>query len=599
VLTLLLLACPPGPVDTAVPPDTDVDLDSPDDTDEAADTDVAADTDDTDADTDVDTSWWECGDDGLSDPITLCADHRLYTCDVPAVGLRRGDWACLPGHAFCPDPDVYCDEGQEAWAEVPLAFPDGFRAVAEGVLASPEAVWESPIDAGFVPTASVRVRSLAEAASLFAAGGVSPGEEVVVADGTSSGCYANLVASGLPGAPIRVRAETPGGVVLDSCAIYLAGDYLVLDGFTFVGEMVYTPIAMGYGTTPCDNCAVRNLTIDTVVPAKPTNRPYVQTLGRGVEVSDSTFIGKTNSSAVITLDRVDPATPLESRVYRNYFADRGADAAANGYEVIRAGWSMDYFYPGYVVIEGNLFERCDGELETLSLKSGHDTVRFNTFRDNAGQVSVRAGFGVVVEGNYVLGADKTGSGGIRASGAGTLIVNNHVQALAPGASRWRAPVALATGSGDPYAEYNVTFEGAVLYNRAVSRGGFAMDTGEDYPPTFLPPHHNVYAANLFFTRGDGPALAWTFAASVDDNARADNWVDADAGVDGFDVSTATPEARGELWVVTDFERAVADEAVLDRLDGAVRDYAEDVLVLRTPGLYDAVPVLSVGDVGAP
>lgn len=551
----------------------------------------------------ADTSTWACGDTGLQDAATLCHEHQLYTCDVSTVGMRRGDWLCWPAHAFCPEPGVYCDDTSEGWADLPLAYPDDFLAVAEGVLNDPPAVFTSPIDDGFSPDSTLTVSDPTEAYNAFYYDEVGAGDEVVIPNGTYAGCYVHFEGEGEPGRPLVLRAETPGEVTLDSCAVYMSGSYLVLSGFRFTGEMIYTPIAMGFTGDPCDHCAVREVEIDTVLPAAPVNRPYVQIYGSYNEVSDSTFTGKANTSAVITIDRPDPSQPLAARIYRNHFADRTntiADAGVtNGFEVIRAGWSMDYFYPGYVIIEGNLFERNDGELETISLKSGNNAVRFNTFRDSAGQISVRAGFGNVVEGNYILGDDKDDSGGIRASGANTLIVGNYVQDIVPNGSRWRYPVALVTGGDDPYENYTSTFESAVLFNRALSADyGFALDTGEDYPPTFYPPWSNVYALNLFYGGGADTVLGYSFEASLSGNRVEDNWIDVALGLDGFEHEAEIRTVYGEIARIEGFDALLEGRDARALLDGAALEHAEQALVLDGPEIYEQVPLLEDGDVGA-
>lgn len=598
-MLLLLLACADAdrkePGDTQ---DTQVESAAPD-TDDSS----PRETGDSEHST-VDTSTWECGADALLDAVTLCYDHTRYPCELSTIGQRRGDWQCWPGHAFCPDPAVYCEEGEEGWAEVPLALPSDLRAVAEGVLTDPELVFTSPIDAGFTPTRTVTASSITEAYYAFYYDEVVAGEEVVLKDGTYTDCYIGFEGEGEPGRPLVLRAETPGGVTLDSCAIYMAGQYLVLSGFRFTGEMVYTPIALGYTDGPCDHCAVRDVTIDTVVPTAPQNRPYVQIYGSGSEVSDSTFIGKANTSAVITIDRAETGAPLGARIYRNAFLDRTNTVASpgttNGFEVIRVGYSLDYHYPGYVVIEGNLFERCDGELETISVKSSYNVIRFNTLRDNAGQISIRAGFGNVVEGNYILGADKAWSGGIRTSGAGTLVVGNHVQDIVPYGSRWRYPLALVTGSEDPYEEYTPVFEGAVLLNRAISADyAFALDTGEDYPPTFYPPRENLYAWNLLLTGGSPDTLGYTFEDSLTGNTISDNWTDATLQASGFETREETSTVEGELSRCAAFEDEISGLSALDLLSGTLRDQAAETLVLGGADLYDAVPLLSEGDVGGP
>ena len=546
---------------------------------------------------------WECPDVGLLDEHTLCWEHLLHTCDNPAVGLRRGDFLCWPAHAFCSDATP-CEGTEEAWVELPLHVPADFRAIAAGVIAQPEQVFESPIDAGFSASRSLLVHSCVEVSDAFYYHEVGPGEEVVLANGTYSDCYISFYADGEEGQPIVLRAENPGGVTLDTCSVYMEGSFLVLRGFDFTGGMLYTPIAMGDSSVPCDYCAVRDVRMDAVVPDSPVNRPYVQVMGYRAEVSDSTFLGKQNTSGVITVDRLQPSDSMEARIYRNYFADRGnvlADpGVTNGFETIRVGWSMDYFYPSFSVIEGNLFERCDGELETLSIKSGSNAVRFNTFRDNAGQVTIRDGFGNAVEGNYVLGEHKSWSGGIRLSGARTAVVNNHVQDLDTQDSVWRYPIALVTGAEDHYEDYTATFEAAVILNRVVSpRHAFALDTGDEYGPVFYPPHDNLYQHNLLFTRGELPVVSYGFEVSLMGNILEDDWTDVDIGTAGFslhdDVSVANV---GHLSRVDAFEQSIAGLCPADLLAGTAMEGALDLLVLGSSGLYEQVPLLVEGDVGA-
>lgn len=569
-----------GKEDTATGPDTGEDSGSP-----------------------ADTGWWECGEDGILDGETLCWGHVEYRCDNSSVGLRRGDYLCWPAHAFCPD-STPCDDTTEAWVDLPLDPPTVYRAVAEGVLRDPAEVFVSPIDAGFEPSRSIVVRSCSEATNAFYYGEVAPGEEVVLANGTYTDCYIAFYDDGAPGAPIRFRAETPGGVILEHSSIYMEGSYLVLSGFDLTGTMLYTPISLGDSSVPCDYCAVRDVKIDNVRPEAPVNVPYVQVVGRRTEVSDSTFIGKANSSGVITVDRVDPSQPIEARIYRNYFADRSHEIAhegeTNGFEVIRVGWSMDYFYPAYAIIEGNLFERCDGELETISIKSGSNSVRFNTFRNNAGQITIRDGFGNVVEGNYILGEQKAWSGGIRASGARTLVVDNHVEDLDPRGNIWRYPITLVTGTDDHYEEYTPTFESAVLFNRVVSGAyAFALDTAMEYGELWYPPHDNLYEQNLLFTLGEPPVLGYAWEESLSANTIAGNWTDYDLGLDGFalhDDSTST-SAEG-LSQVSTFEDELAGDTVAAHLADTPMEGLSDLLVLDDAALYDRVPVLSEGDVGA-
>ena len=554
----------------------------------------------TETESETDTAWWECLEDGLVSETSLCMDHLLHTCEQANVGLRRGDYVCWPDHAFCPESPP-CEGTSEGWASSPLAMPDDFLAVAEGVLAHPETVFASPIDSGVTYTTSHSYASLDAAKSALYRGDIAPGEEAVIADGTYSDCYIGVTLAGEADKPIRIRAETPGGVTLQSCAVYLSGSYVVLSDFVFTGEMVYTPIALGYSGAPCDYCAVRGVSID-MQPSEPMNRPYLQVYGRRAEISDSTFSNKANTSAVITVDRPDPADPIEARIYRNAFYDRSdalGGGATNGFEVIRVGYSGDAIHPSYTVIEGNLFERNDGEVETLSIKSGYNAVRFNTFRDNAGQISVRAGFGNVVEGNYILAQSKPDSGGIRVVGAHTLVVGNHIQDVDTRESIWRYPLTLTTGTDDHYSEYVPMLEGAVLLNRVISaKHAFTLDTGAAYGAEQDPPHDNLYQHNLLYTLGEEPVLSYGFEASLTQNTLSDNRVDTEVGLAGFTLHSDPVSTTGELAMVSAFEADISGLGAAALLEAAGLD-GSGRLVLDEALIYSEVPVLEAGDVGAP
>jgi len=47
--------------------------------------------------------------------------------------------------------------------------------------------------------------------------------------------------------------------------------------------------------------------------------------------------------------------------------------------------------PGNHIVEHNLFEKCDGEIEIISMKASKSVVRFNTIRESYGYITMRHG----------------------------------------------------------------------------------------------------------------------------------------------------------------------------------------------------------------
>ena len=79
---------------------------------------------------------------------------------------------------------------------------------------------------------------------------------------------------------------------------------------------------------------------------------------------------------------------------------------------------------GLGVIEHNLFVRCVGENEMLSIKSGSNIIQDNTLLDSPGaQLTLRHGNGNIVRRNYLRGTD-----GIRIFGDRNRVSENYLEA---------------------------------------------------------------------------------------------------------------------------------------------------------------------------
>ncbi|MBB3114464.1 hypothetical protein FHS18_006585 [Paenibacillus phyllosphaerae] len=113
----------------------------------------------------------------------------------------------------------------------------------------------------------------------------------------------------------------------------------------------------------------------------------------------------------------------------NYFHDIGP-RVANGLEAIRLGLSGISLSDGYITIQRNLFENCDGEPEIISVKSGRNTIRYNTFLNSAGQVTARHGHGNRFHHNAFIGDGvKEEMGGFRIYGNDHHISDNYMENL--------------------------------------------------------------------------------------------------------------------------------------------------------------------------
>jgi poly(beta-D-mannuronate) lyase len=86
-------------------------------------------------------------------------------------------------------------------------------------------------------------------------------------------------------------------------------------------------------------------------------------------------VGKSNQGVTMAV-RLDSAESQENRhrVDYNYFGPRPV-LGSNGGETLRIGTSQYSLTNSFTTVENNYFDRCDGEVEIISSKSGGNTFR--------------------------------------------------------------------------------------------------------------------------------------------------------------------------------------------------------------------------------
>jgi len=222
--------------------------------------------------------------------------------------------------------------------------------------------------------------------------------------------------------PIVVRAETMGKVELQN-QITLESEYLSLIGFRFSGKGGIT-VKNGVGCR-ISRCYMNNLERGQWLK--------VDARSRNVEIDHCLFERKENNRVMekgCQLLRIDQTNTNEAHhIHHNHFRDIPKGKSGNGYETIQLMTVGNPKDPKIGdtgnVIEYNLFERCDGESEVISVKSNGNLLRGNTFSHCRGELVLRHGHRNVVNGNWFLG----GSGGVRLQGQDQVVINNYFDRL--------------------------------------------------------------------------------------------------------------------------------------------------------------------------
>lgn len=276
------------------------------------------------------------------------------------------------------------------------------------------------------------------------------GDIVILANGVyNTDERIDFIGNGTSSSPIVFRAESPGGVVFTGgLQMNIGGDYVVVDGFHWQG---------GYGASnfiqfrngsdyanhsTIQNCAIDGLAIhpddvaDDLANNSITKHRWIVLYGTYNSIINCSFMNKASAGALILAEyqynaENDPCAIVGHTISNNYFynyekIDNTLSNSGDS-ETIRIGSSNDQNVSSNVTVSNNYFVEADGENEIITNKSKNNIFINNTFRRCRGSLVLRHGSDATVDGNYFLGEDIDGTGGIRISDSNHIITNNYIQ----------------------------------------------------------------------------------------------------------------------------------------------------------------------------
>jgi poly(beta-D-mannuronate) lyase len=342
------------------------------------------------------------------------------------------------------------------------------------------------------PAAEHRANTFAELAAALPR--LSAGDTLVVARGTYD-VTAPLVIdrAGAPGRPIRIVAEEVGAVELTGAhgfRLEAPAAHVEIAGFVFTHAAGRTSIGAGTShvrfTRNVFRCA--------------GDGPYLTVTGDDVQLDRNAFRDKATAGNMINVTGVDGQVARRLWIHRNHFHDF-APTGINGSETIRLGLSGLSMSMGRAIVEHNLFERCRGENELISNKSGGNTYRYNTFLDSAGtQLTLRHGNECLVYGNILRGTD-----GIRLFGDRHRLFGNVLEGNTLGLNLGNGGAEVADGA--PLTSHDRPDDNVLVFNLLVDNATHYRMTRRT--PTPLGATNTVFAFNALVGGGtasriDGP-----------------------------------------------------------------------------------------------
>ena len=344
------------------------------------------------------------------------------------------------------------------------------------------------------------------------------GATIVVTDGT----YA------VPeGSPIRltgvggrwnkhltITAESVGGVTFTGAQSFVfdAAHHVTISGFVFTQSTTFELPA---------SCRAITLSRNEFVLADIEGLHNVMVRADDTVIEYNHFHGKSTLGIYLGIEGGQPTDMAQNvRIHHNHFSDH-TFPGDNGGEPIRLGVSPRALSSAHAIVEYNLFERCNGDPEAISVKSSDNTVRYNTIRDSLGGIVLRHGNRTRIESNHIL----NGQNGIRIYGNDHVIVNNVLAGIAG------SGVVIGCGTvrdhyeGEPSSsrtKNDAADRIRIVLNSLVDVGGGII--GETARP--LEPHDCVIVDNLVVSdRGSlalvPKSLGFTWAGNILWGAAAD------------------------------------------------------------------------------
>ncbi len=376
----------------------------------------------------------------------------------------------------------------------------------------------------------IQVQSLSELQQ--AVNKATPGTIITLLDGIYDGQELTLSNSGTPDNSIIIRSAKTGGAIIHT-PVKIKADYVSLVGLNFEQEGSIEIEGKG---NRISRCTMQNVNTGKWLRVLPGSSE--------IEIDYNTFENKqsnlTHERGCQLMQIVVRNQNERHHIHHNLFQDipRGS---GNGFETLQLITENNPFDPPpgscNSLIENNLFIRCNGESEIISVKSNGNVLRGNVFRESRGALVLRHGDNNKVLGNFFFGDGEEGSGGIRLQGTGQIVANNYLHGL--------GSYGLGMMDGTPDDLY-IRVEGAkIVFNTLVDcNKSFQIGLNHSKHPNGTAPKDCLIRGNIFYRTKPSANSPDPFLVFVQ-NDQPENWVwegniangsDDQRSFDGFSIT---------------------------------------------------------------
>lgn len=427
---------------------------------------------------------------------------------------------------------------------------------------------------------------------------LQPGDTLVLANGEWRDFEVVFSGQGSAENPITLTAETKGKVILTGQSnLRLAGKHLVVSGLVFKDGYSPTNTVISFRRTKgeyANHSRVTEVVIDHFNnPERFETDHWVLMYGKYNRFDHNHLEGKSNKGVTMAV-RLDTEESRENhhRIDHNYFGPRPV-LGSNGGETLRIGTSHYSMSDSFTIVENNYFDRCNGEVEIVSSKSGSNVFRGNLFFESRGTLTLRHGNGTVVESNVFLGNGVDHTGGIRVINKRQTIRNNYMYGLT--GHRFGGGFVVMNGvPNSPINRYHQVQDSTIENNSIIDIDHLELAAGSDAERS-APPISTLFRNNLVYN-SDGRSVIAVHddVSGINFTGNLLNEVDKPAVSSGFSSQSIDLEkaSNGLLYPSEDKYSEVGasrDLSVLDRSSTGAFWYPKAEPVDR----FDAGEVITV------
>lgn len=345
-----------------------------------------------------------------------------------------------------------------------------------------------------------------------ALGELKPGDTLKLANGVWKDAELVFQGTGTAEAPIVLMAEEPGKVSMEGNSnLSLSGQYLVVKGLIFKNGFTQTGEVISF-RKDSKNLAFNSRVTECVIdnynkPNRNDQDSWVMMYGQNNRFDHNHLEGKRNQGVTMAVRlNSEDSQNNHHRIDHNYFGPRPV-LGSNGGETLRVGTSQYSLTESHTVIENNYFEKCNGETEIVSIKSGKNIIRGNVFLESKGSLTLRHGNGNLIERNIFLGNNVPETGGVRIINAEHKVVENYFQDLE--GDKFRAGIAIMNGIYDsPINRYHQVKNATIARNSFINVAHMELAVGSDEERTATP-EGCLFTHNLILNKdGKSPFKAY-------------------------------------------------------------------------------------------